>query len=94
MFNLSYKERQQIHLILQSGDWIPAPGCLPFIRLGAPSETSRMRSYVKIFLLANKKKYIHTISKIHFVAIEILRFLTSRGDHVGIVTSQKRRMTR
>jgi len=31
-----------------------------------------MRGYVKIFLLlANKKKYIHTILKIHSVAIEI-----------------------
>jgi len=42
------------------------------VRLDFPSGTSWIRGYVKIFLfLANKKKYIHTILKIHSIAIEI-----------------------
>ena len=43
-----------------------------FLLSGSDSGTCRMRDYVKIFLLlANKKKYIHTILKIHSVVIEI-----------------------
>ena len=42
----------------QLGHCAETGSCLPLIQLDSLSEAFRIRSYVKIFLLANKKKYI------------------------------------